>query len=205
MNRKIKQTAQTSVKPTLTRLKELSPENRLAVIEILDTHTYMEAMPMVQQLVGVPCSINLLWKFRTWLATEQALTDDTDLVEQIETFLRQRNGNWSVERIQEAAISFLMLRALSRGDVKAIATITRLPVQLEQVRLKRARLDLDRDKFAESLRTRLAAGLDASGGQTVENSLASKCYAAARGAPEGRQPEIEPPKQNPPNQADIAT
>jgi hypothetical protein len=120
MKRKIKQTAQTIVKPPLTRLKELSPENRVKVIEILDSHTYMEAMSLIEELVGIPCSINVLWKFRDWLTTEKQLTDDTDQVEQIETFLRQRKGNWSVERIQETAISFLMLRALAKGDVEAI-------------------------------------------------------------------------------------
>ncbi|HWD94160.1 MAG TPA: hypothetical protein VG938_17650 [Verrucomicrobiae bacterium] len=180
----------------------------MAVIEILDTHTYKEAMSLVEQLVGVPCSINLLWKFRGWLSTEEALANDTDLVEQIEMFLHQREGNWSAERIQEAAISFLMLRALSKGDVKAIATMSGLPVRLEQVRIKRARLELDRDKFAESLRTELPASLAASGAQIVENPRTFGFHQAAQDTPDGQQLEIESPKPKPvekPDQLDIAT
>lgn len=197
MHRKIKQTAQNIPKPPLTRLKELPPEDRHAVVEILGTHTYKDALSLIEQRVGVFCSINTLWKFRDWLITEKMLTDDTDLVEQIETFLRQRNGDWSVQRIQEAAISFLMLRALSKSNVKEIATLAELPVRLEQVRLKRARLELDRDKFAESLRTNLPSGLDALGEQIVENPLVFGLYQAARGMLQGRKAEIEPPKLNP--------
>jgi hypothetical protein len=196
-NRKIKQTGRSKAKPAFTRLKELSPEKRLAVMEILESHTYKEALPLVEELVGFECSINLLCKFRSWQATELELARNTDLLEQIEKYLRQRKGDWSLERIQDAAISFLMLQALSKGDVKAFATITRLPGRLEQVRLKAERLELDREKFAESQRSKVSAGLDELREKFRENHYANKFYQAARDVLEGRAPKIAPPKPKP--------
>ena len=150
--RKIKQPGRARVKPAFTRLKELPVEKRLATLEIVESQTYKDAQPLVQQLVGFACSINVLCKFRAWQTTEQDLARDADLVEQIEKFLRTRKGDWSVERIQEAAISFLMMQALSKGDIKGFTAITRLPARLDQVRLKAERLELDRQKFAKAQR-----------------------------------------------------
>jgi hypothetical protein len=195
--RKLKQTGRSRVKPAFTRLKELTPEKRLAVMEIVESHTYKEALPLVEELVGFACSINVLCKFRSWQATEQELARNTDLLEQIERYLRRRDGDWSVERIQDAAMSFLMLQALSKGDVKGFATITRLPARLEQVRLKVQRLDLDREKFAESQRSKVSAGLDELQEKFRENHHAFKFYQAARDVLEGRSPKIVPPKPKP--------
>jgi len=196
--RKIKQPGRARVKPAFTRLKELPVEKRLATLEIVESQTYKDAQPLVQQLVGFACSINVLCKFRAWQTTEQDLARDADLVEQIEKFLRTRKGDWSVERIQEAAISFLMMQALSKGDIKGFTAITRLPALLDQVRLKAERLELDREKFAESQQSKISAGLDAVAEEFSRNPEALKLYQVARDVLEGHPPKIEPPKPKPP-------
>jgi len=50
--RKIKQPGRARIKPAFTQLKELSLEKRLVALEIVASHTYQDAQPLVQELVG---------------------------------------------------------------------------------------------------------------------------------------------------------
>jgi len=178
--RKIKQPGQDETKPPLTRLKELPLETRFKILELLETHTYKDAQPLVTELVGTECTVSTLCKFRQWCQTEQALEDDTDLLEQVEAYLKNREGKWSPERIQKSALSFLMLQALGKRDAKAFSSVTRLWMRRAQLELREKKLALDELRFEDYHQRKFDMALDALGGEFDKNPEAYRLFLQAR-------------------------
>ncbi len=174
--RKINQPGPGESKPALTRLKELSLETRLQVMELLETHTYKDAQPLVAELAGIECTVNTLFKFRQWCQTEQELERDTDLLEQVEVYLKKRKGNWSAERIQKSALGFLMMRSLSKGDPKGFSSVARLWMRREQLELREKKLALDELKFDKLHRHKFDLALDALREEFKKNPEASRLF-----------------------------
>lgn len=167
-------------KPTMTLLKELPQETHLKIIEILETHTYKDAQPLVAQLTGVECTINVLCRFRQWFQTGQQMEKDTDLLEQVEDYLKVREGDWSAERIQNSALSFLMMRSLSKGDVRAFSSVARIWMRREQLELREKRHALDELKFENDHQRKFDRALDALRERFDHNPEAARLFNQAR-------------------------
>ncbi|HXS68903.1 MAG TPA: hypothetical protein VN761_08670 [Candidatus Polarisedimenticolia bacterium] len=178
--RKMRQTNEDEPKPTLTRLKELPPETHSRIMEILETHTYKDAQPLVAGLAGFECTTNALFKFRQWRQMEEALDHDTELLENVEAYLKNREGKWSPERIQKSALGFLMLQALGKRDAKAFSSVTRLWMRREQLELKEKKLALDELRFEDYHQRKLDLALDALADQFKKNPEARKLYWQAK-------------------------
>ena len=183
--RKLNQTGPGESKPALTRLKELPLETRLQVMDLLETHTYKDARPLVAQLAGIECTVNVLFNFRQWCQTEQELEHDTDLLEQVEVYLKKRKGNWSPERIQKSALGFLMMRSLSKGDPRGFSSIARLWMRREQLELREKKHVLDELKFEDYHQRKFDMALDALGREFDKNPEARRLYNQARNLIQG--------------------
>lgn len=145
--RKLNQTGEGQPKPASIRLKELPADTQSSVLQILETHTYADAQPLVAERVGFECTVNVLFKFRQWHQLQQELEHDADLLEQVEAHLKKRKGDWSPERIQKSALSFLMMQSLSKGDVKSFSSAARLWLRREQLELNGKKLALEEAKY----------------------------------------------------------
>jgi hypothetical protein len=105
-----------------------------------------------------------------------------NLVEQIEKFVTHRRGDWSPERIQELAISFLMMQSLSKSDVKEFACVMRLWMRNEQGQRNERKLELAQLKYNESKHDKIKAGFEALAADFRKKPEAFRLYKLARDA-----------------------
>src|SRR5689334_8614665 len=99
LTRKIKQPAPGQPKPPLTRLKELPVAERTRVNEILRAHTYEQAQPLIQQLLGCGCSRSVLNRFFQWQQIEEAMEISEDTLTQAVAFLQASYPDWTEEKM----------------------------------------------------------------------------------------------------------
>src|ERR1044072_4069303 len=98
LQRKLKQAPDGQTKQPLTLLKELPQIDRVRIMAILRDHTYEQAQPLVEPILGCPCSV------------------DT----------QGRYPNGTEEKMRELASAFFTMQAMARGDTRAFACAARL-------------------------------------------------------------------------------
>jgi hypothetical protein len=158
---KIRQPRAGQPKPPLTQLKELPPAQRGKIMEILRSHSYRDAEPMVSRAVGFRCSIYALCRFSSWQRAQEDMEISDDMLRQVVSFTRKRHADWPEEKIRAAAASFFTLRSMAKRNEKVFTSIARLHLQAERCRIKERKLELEKLKFEESLRCKEEAGWDA--------------------------------------------
>ncbi len=160
-NQKIRQPRDGSPKPPATLLKELPLEQRAKIMEILATHTYKDAEPLVQNLVGFHCSSDVLCRFRKWQETLQDMELSHDRIRQIAEFQDGPLHDLPPEKLRELSATFYAMTFLARDDIKGFARASQIALQNERERLRDHRLQLDQQKFEESQRNKFDVALNA--------------------------------------------
>jgi len=198
MQRKLRQPSPGEPKPPLTKLKELSAEERGKVMNILHANTYEQAQPLVEQLVGFHSSIDTLRRFFAWHQTDHAMELTDEAIGQIDNFLRERYPGWSEEKMRETASAFFTIHTMAQRDTRGFACVARLGLESTRDRiladklkfekaktarklvLNRQRLELDRQKFQCFQSRKMALALDAVAEAFKGNPEALKLYRQAR-------------------------
>jgi hypothetical protein len=160
-NRKTRQPAVGDPKPAATRLKELSVELQVKVLELVTNHSYKDAEPLVKSLVGFACSTDVLFRFRKWHEAREAMKLGNERCRQIKEFLQKEMPEATPEKVRELGVMFCTLAALGNGDGKEFVNVSRMQVQSEREQIRARKLNLEERKFQESLRTKLDAGFEA--------------------------------------------
>ena len=150
------------------------------MMEILRSHTYRDAEPLVAQAVGFACSVDVLCRFFSWQGAQEDLEISDDLLQQVGSFIREHFAAWPEEKIREAAASFFTFHTMNKRDVEGFASMARLRVQAERCRIRERKLELEQLKFEESMRRKVDAGLDALAKAFKKNPEAMKLYQQAR-------------------------
>src|SRR3954465_10919601 len=132
MSRKNRQPTPGQPKPPLTKLKELPPTERDTVMDILHAKSYLEASPVVGELVGFPCSPKVLLRFYHWQETQDSLENSDDLLEQITAFEKESHPDWPPEKARVMATSFFLRHTMQKKDLKAFASMAWLSSQNEK-------------------------------------------------------------------------
>jgi hypothetical protein len=165
IERKLKQPATGQPKPSLTRHKELPPEERAKVMEILRGHTYEQAQPLVKEATGTHCLKGVLWRFFTWQAKEDARKASEDMAAQVDRFIRERHSDWPEEKLREAARTFFILESMKNYDPMSFVNVERARIQGENAQLQERRLDFEWEKLGAKMRVRsLECGMRSGGG-----------------------------------------
>src|SRR6185437_10324080 len=178
--RKMKQTGTGQPKAPLTKLKELQPAERAKIMEILRTHTYCDAEPLVKKQVGFACSTDVLCRFFSWQGAREDLEISKGTLRQVTTFLREELPGWPEEKVNEAAASFFTLHTLATRDIKGFASMARFYVQAERCRIREKKLALEELKFENAHQKQFDAALDAIGEAFKKKPEAMKLYEQAR-------------------------
>jgi hypothetical protein len=178
LQRKLKQAPSGQTKQPLTLLKELPQIERARIMAILRDHTYEQAQPLVEPILGCPCSVDTLGRFFRWQGTQERLEASDETLGHVAEFIQERYPNWTEEKMRELASTFFTMQAMARGDTRAFASAARLALnsarnQLQERRLEfdkkkldckqklnAKRLDLDERKFEQSLQRKLEYGLE---------------------------------------------
>jgi hypothetical protein len=177
---KLRQPVAGQPKPPLTKLKELPSAERGKIMEMLRSHTYRDAEPMVSEAVGFTCTIDVLCRFFSWQGAQEDMVISSDMLRQVMSFTRAHHADWPEEKVREAAASFFTLHTMAKRDVKGFASMARLHLQTERCRIKERKLELEKLKFEESLRRKLDAGLDALAKAFKKKPEAMNLYQQAR-------------------------
>ncbi len=178
--RKLNQPGTGQPKAPLTKLKELPPAERAKVMEILRSHTYRDAEPLVGELVGFACSMDVLCRFFSWQGAQEDMEISQGMLSQVAAFTREQLEGWPKEKIREEAASFFTLQTLAKRDVKGFASMARFYLQAERARIKEKKLELEQQKFEESQRNNFEAALDAIGKAFKKKPEAMRLYQQAR-------------------------
>src|SRR5580765_6305048 len=115
-DRKIRQPAAGDPKPASTRLKEVSVELQAKVLELVTNHSYKDAEPLVEALVGFVCSTDVLFRFRKWHEAKEAMKLGDERSRQIMEFLQKEMPDASPEKLRELGVMFCTLVSLGNGD-----------------------------------------------------------------------------------------
>lgn len=180
--RKIHKSSDGKADPPMTRLKELPAEERAKVMEILRSKTYEEAAPLVSQLVGFSCSVDVCSKFYKWQTGQEALDGTNDMIEQFEEFVASQNKDWSPEKVRDTSINFFLAHTSANRDVDGFKSVAQLSLKADQAKRQEERLEFERAKFKESMRTKLETALDALAEHLKANPQAKAAYEAFRKA-----------------------
>ena len=178
--RKLKQPGTGQSKAPLTKLKELPSAERAKVMEILRARTYRDAEPLVGELVGFACSMDVLCRFFSWQGAQEDMEISKGVLSQVTTFMREQLTGWPEEKIREAAVSFFTLHALAKRDVKGFAHMARFYLQAEHCKIEEKKLALEELKFEESHRDKFKAALESIGKSFKKKPEAMKLYEQAR-------------------------
>lgn len=152
--RKLRQPGPGQKKPALTRLKELPAEDRARLMAVLRENTYTQAAPLCEQLVGFPCSLDVLSKFWQWQGTQEDLETSNDWLDQFEQFTRSQNPDWSADKVREQAIAFFLAQTAGKKDLKGFVQIAQIDQNERSGRIK-AQLDERKVRVAEGRLTLL--------------------------------------------------
>ena len=178
--RKLNQPATGQPKAPLTKLKEFPPAERAKIMEILRTHTYHDAEPLVGKLAGFDCSTDVLCRFYSWQGTRQDLELSKGTLRQVATFLREEFPGWTEGKVNEAAASFFTFHAVAAQDVKGFASMARFYLQAERCRIREKKLALEELKFEDAHQKQFDAALDAIGEAFKKKPEAMRLYQQAR-------------------------
>jgi hypothetical protein len=148
--RKLRQPAPGRPKPALTRLKELGPDKREAVMRILRANTYEAARKAVSVLVGFACGKGALSRFFCWEAQREAIRESKDMAGQVQRFLRQYRPEFSEEKVREVAGTYFMLRTLEKRDAGEFVKLARVGILDKHHEIEEQRLDLQLRKLAHA-------------------------------------------------------
>lgn len=178
--RKIRQPSDGEEKPPMTRLKELPAEERAKLMHVLRENTYRKAIPLIENLVGFYCSLDVLSKFFTWQDKQEDLEKSNDFIEQYEEFTQRQHPEWSPERIRDDATAFFMASATANKDLKGFALIAQID---QQERAGRAKVKFEERKISISdrrvtLLERKAAQADQAKGIMQDQQLSEDQRAA---------------------------
>jgi len=144
----------------LTKLKEvwrrMADDARAYWLERFVSAELSQAQ--IRQEIFTKLKINLrfdskLNAFRAWVAAQAALDDEAEQMQDDERRLAEEHPEWTKEQVREDVLKRAYLRARSHGDFKLGLKTIAADAKLES-------LQFDRDKFKESLRTKIQAGLD---------------------------------------------
>jgi hypothetical protein len=177
--RKLNQPAAGRPRPPLTKLKELSPLDRSKVMEILRHHSYRDAEPLVAEVAGFPCSVDVLCRFFSWQNAQEDLELSNDMLRQMVSFARENLSGWPEEKIRATAAAFFTLRAMAKRDDKTFANMARMYLQSERCRITEQKLELDKMRLEQSSRRKLEVALDALGKAFKKKPEALKLYQQA--------------------------
>ena len=211
--RKLKQAPVGRPTAPLTRLKGLSLEEQEAVMQILHTHTYEQAPPFVEALVGFACSSDTLERFYAWQGTRRVMGCFDESISQVMEFIEEHYTDWSEEKMREAASAFFMAKTIQKQDARSFACVAQLglksnrdkieaqKLEFEKVKLERRaeltakRLELDQAKFKWSQQKQTDITMDALGDEFRENPEAMRLYRQARDVLRGRGENADPPSR----------
>jgi len=178
--RKIIQPPANHPKPPATLLKELPPGQRAKIMEILDTHTYKDAEPLVQNLVGFHCTTDVLCRFRKWQETLQEMDLAHDRLRQIAEFQKGPLRNLPPDELRDLGAALYTLTCLARDDSKGFTRASQVAMQNERERIRAKRLALDELKFEDIHRRKFQAVLDLIGKRFEKNPQAMNLFEQAR-------------------------
>jgi hypothetical protein len=145
--RKIKQPPAGEPKPPLTKLKELSRDERARVMGILRANTYVRARPLVEAAVGFSCPVEALGRFFRWQAQITQDEEVDDVAGEVERFLRERHPDWSEEKLEELGGMYFMMKALGDGDSREFLRAAKLGLDRDRGNTLGRRLNLEREKI----------------------------------------------------------
>ena len=179
LERKVRQVSVGGVLPPLTRLKGLSPEVQAGVMGILRSHTYEQAPPLVEALVGFACSSDTLERFYAWQSTRRVMGCAEESISEVIEFIKEHYTDWTEEKMREAASAFFMAKTIEKQDARSFACVAQLglksnrdkieaqKVEFEKVKLERRseltakRLELDQAKFKWAQTKQIDIAMDA--------------------------------------------
>jgi hypothetical protein len=159
--RKVKEVASNRDQPAMIRLKKMPPAIHTQVLRILDEHTYKDAEPLVQALVGFSCTTNVLCRFRKWKQAMEAMDLGQDRIRQIAAYLKEQMPDVAPDKIWELGTAFYGMTLLANDDAKGFVRVGKMSAQNERGLLRTKKFHLEERKFQESLRTKLDAGFEA--------------------------------------------
>jgi hypothetical protein len=148
--RKLRQPAPGQPKPALTRLKELGPEERAAVMRILRANTYQAARKAVSVLVGFECGKGALSRFFCWEAKREAIRESKEISGQVHRFLREYRPEYTEEKVREVAGMYFMMRTLENLDSNEFVKLARVGILDKHHEIETQRLDLQMRKLAHA-------------------------------------------------------
>ena len=126
LERKLRQPSPGQPKQPLTRLKELPPEERDAVMGILESNSYEQARALVEARVGIACSVDTLGRFFAWKSAQKTMAHSDEMLGEVEDFIAEHYQGWSEEKMREAASAFFMARTMEKRDAKSFACVAKL-------------------------------------------------------------------------------
>ena len=145
--RKIKQPPPGEAKPSLTRLKELSPDVRAKLMGILRANTYVQARPLVEAEVGFDCPVEALGRFFRWQAKASEEEAADDIAGEVEKFLRERHPDWTDAKLEELGSMFFMMKAMGDDDARGFVRAAQVSLKREQRQVLGRRLGLEQEKL----------------------------------------------------------
>lgn len=178
--RKVKEVASNREQPAMIRLKKMSPAIHAQVLRILDEHTYKDAEPLVQALVGFSCTTNVLCRFRKWKQAMEAMDLGQERIRQIAAYLKEQMPDVGPDKIWELGTAFYGMSFLANDDAKGFVRVGKMSAQNERGLLRAKKFQLEERKFQEALRQKLDAGLDALAKMFQQNPEAMKHFQKAR-------------------------
>ena len=207
--RKLKQAPVGRPTAPLTRLKGLSPEVQAGVMWILRDHTYEQAPPFVEALVGFAVSEDTLERFYAWQSTRRVMGCAEETMSEVIEFIKEHYTDWTEEKMREAASAFFMAKTIQKQDARSFACVAQLglksnrdkiearKLEFEKVKLERRaeltakRLELDHAKFKWSQQKQTDIAMEALGDEFRENPEAMTLYRKAKEALRGRGENAE--------------
>lgn len=166
----------------LSRLKQLwrtlSEDARAFWRSRLQSSGVGNTQPEIRRDILAKLKINLrhnsqLSDFKNWMEDQDARDAQAERAEENQRRLTEQHPDWSIDRVREEVLKQSYLETLATGNFE-------LGLKTVAANSKIEELQFDKEKFKESMKTKLQAGLDAVAEAFKGHAEAMQFYTRAR-------------------------
>ena len=149
-------------KPPLRALKKCSQEQREWAYALRDAMTAEAARGEIREKLGISLGTDKAYSlFCQWMWRQLELQEQQASQEDFEAWYSARNPGVSRERIREQGIAFFMAQAMKTNDPKTFFDMSNLSLAENKGVLEVRKLELERQKLAQKIKSDYEKGLDA--------------------------------------------
>jgi hypothetical protein len=164
-------------KPPLRQLKEAGDADQAWAYGLRDKMSAEAARGEIFEHLHISLGSDKSYSsFCQWYWRKKELEEQQAGIEDFETWYADRNPGASRERIREMGIAFFMAQAMKDGDPKTFFNMSELSLAENKGALEVKKLELERQKLTQKIKTDYEKGLDAIYAEIKGNAQALELF-----------------------------